>query len=157
MRHILKLHRSLIDPIPHIPNNYEFITFDSATHKEEWLALNNKIFAHHPDQGNWAMQDLENRMNEPWFDPAGFFLCMHDEKIVGFCWTKIHHDFVNQDPIGELYVIGVDPLEAGKGIGKAVCQEGLIYLKDKGIKQAMLYVDDENEAGKGLYKTLGFN
>ena len=103
------------------------------------------------------MQDLENRMNEPWFDPAGFFLCMHDEKIVGFCWTKIHHEFVNQDPIGELYVIGVDPEEAGKGIGKAVCQEGLIYLKEKGIKQAMLYVDDENEAGKGLYKTLGFN
>ena len=103
------------------------------------------------------MQDLENSMNEPWFDPAGFFLCMHDKKIVGFCWTKIHHEFVNQDPIGELYVIGVDPEEAGKGIGKAVCQEGLIYLKEKGIKQAMLYVDDENEAGKGLYKTLGFN
>ncbi|MBU6314690.1 MAG: GNAT family N-acetyltransferase [Actinomycetales bacterium] len=157
MRHILKLHRSLIDPIPHIPNNFQFITFDPATHKEEWLTLNNTIFAHHPDQGNWAIQDLENRMSEPWFDPAGFFLCMHDEKIVGFCWTKIHHDFVNQDPIGELYVIGVDPEEAGKGIGKAVCQEGLIYLKEKGIKQAMLYVDDENEAGKGLYKTLGFN
>ena len=157
MRHILKLHRSLVDPIPHIPHNYQFITFEPATHKEEWLALNNTIFTHHPDQGNWAMQDLENRMSEPWFDPAGFFLCMHDKKIVGFCWTKIHHDFVNQDPIGELYVIGVDPLEAGKGIGKAVCQEGLIYLKEKGIKQAMLYVDDENEAGKGLYKTLGFN
>jgi ribosomal protein S18 acetylase RimI-like enzyme len=26
-----------------------------------------------------------------------------------------------------------------------------------GIKQAMLYVDDDNEAGKGLYKTLGFD
>jgi mycothiol synthase len=72
----------------------------------------------------------------------------------GFCWTKIHRDFVNQDPIGELYVIGVDPNEAGKGIGKAVCTEGLIYLKEKGIKQAMLYVDEDNEAGKGLYKTL---
>ena len=157
MRHILKLHRSLLDPIPHIPHNYQFITFDPAAHKKDWLDLNNKIFAHHPDQGNWAMADLENRMQEPWFDPAGFFLCMHDQKIVGFCWTKIHHDFVNQDPIGELYVIGVDPEETGKGIGKAVCQEGLIYLKEKGIKQAMLYVDDENEAGKGLYKTLGFN
>ena len=54
-------------------------------------------------------------------------------------------------------VIGVDPNESGQGIGKAVCTEGLIYLKEKGIKQAMLYVDDDNEAGKGLYKTLGFN
>jgi mycothiol synthase len=96
-------------------------------------------------------------MAETWFDPAGFFLCLHNGKIAGFCWTKIHQDFVNQDPIGELYVIGVDPGEANKGIGKAVCTEGLIYLKEKGIKQAMLYVDDDNQAGRGLYQSLGFN
>jgi len=157
MRHILKLYRSLLEPIPHIPHSYQFITFDPQVHAQPWLELNNRIFAKHPDQGNWAMADLENRMREPWFDPAGFFLCMHDGRIVGFCWTKIHRDFVNQDPIGELYVIGVDPDESGKGIGKAVCQEGLIYLKEKGITKAMLYVDDDNEAGKGLYKSLGFN
>ena len=46
---------------------------------------------------------------------------------------------------------------AGKGIGKAVCTEGLIYLKEKGIKQSILYVDDDNIAGKGLYQSLGFN
>ena len=157
MRHILKLYRSLEVPIPHIPHNYQFITFDPEIHADAWLELNNFIFAKHPDQGNWVMKDLENRMQELWFDPQGFFLCVHNGKIAGFCWTKIHHDFVNQDPIGELYVIGVDPNEAGKGIGKAVSTEGLIYLKEKGIKQAMLYVDDDNEAGKGLYKTLGFN
>ena len=157
MRHILKLQRSLLDPIPHIPHNYQFITFDPAIHKKAWLELNNQIFIHHPDQGNWAMADLENRMQEPWFDPHGFFLCIHNDAIVGFCWTKIHHDFVNQDPIGELYVIGVHPNEVGKGVGKAVCQEGLIYLKERGIKEAILYVDEDNEAGKGLYKTLGFS
>jgi len=157
MRHILKLHRSLQEPIAHIPHSYQFITFDPEIHSEAWLDLNNLIFSKHPDQGNWAMADLENRMQEPWFDPTGFFLCVHNGKIVGFCWTKIHHEFVQQDPIGELYVIGVDPNESSQGIGKAVCTEGLIYLKEKGIKQAMLYVDDDNEAGKGLYKTLGFN
>ena len=157
MRHILKLYRSLEEPIPHIPHNYQFITFDPATHGNEWLQLNNLIFSGHPDQGNWAMADLENRMQEHWFDHEGFFLCVQGGKIAGFCWTKIHQDFVNQDPIGELYVIGVDPSESGKGIGKAVCTEGLIYLKEKGIKQAMLYVDEENIAGKGLYKSLGFN
>ena len=157
MRHILKLYRSLEAPIAQIPHNYQFITFDPEIHAEAWLELNNLIFTKHPDQGNWAMADLENRMQESWFDPAGFFLCVHNEKIVGFCWTKIHRDFVNQDPTGELYVIGVDPAESGKGIGKTVCIEGLIYLKEKGMKQAMLYVDEDNEAGKGLYTTLGFN
>ena len=157
MRHILKLYRSLEAPIAHIPHNYQFIIFDPEIHSEAWLELNNLIFSKHPDQGNWAMADLENRMQEPWFDPAGFFLCVHNEKIAGFCWTKIHRDLVNQDPIGELYVIGVDRSESAKGIGKAVSTEGLIYLQEKGIKQAMLYVDEDNQAGKGLYKTLGFN
>lgn len=157
MRHILKLSRSLDAPIAHINHNYQFITFDPEIHCEAWLDLNNLIFANHPDQGNWVAQDLENRMAEPWFDPRGFFLCVHKGQIVGFCWTKIHNDFVNKEPIGELFVIGVDPDEAGNGVGKAVCTEGLIYLKEKGIKQAILYVDEDNEAGKGLYKSLGFN
>jgi mycothiol synthase len=157
MRHILKLSRSLADPIEHLPHPYTFITFDPKKHSKAWLDLNNRIFTAHPDQGNWAIADLSNRMNEPWFDPQGFFLCVMEEKIVGFCWTKIHQDLVNKDPIGELYVIGVDAAHSGKGIGKALCTQGLLYLKAKGITQAMLYVDDDNEAGKGLYKTLGFN
>ena len=157
MRHILKLNRSLQEPIEHIPHSYQFITFEPEIHSKAWLELNNLIFSKHPDQGNWVMKDLENRMAEPWFDPKGFFLCVHKGKIVGFCWTKIHNEFVNQDPIGELYVIGVDPAESGKGIGRAVCTEGLIYLKEKGIKQSILYVDNDNEPGKNLYKRLGFD
>ena len=157
MRKILKLSRSLTDPIEHIAHPYKFITFDPELHCEAWLELNNKIFAAHPDQGNWALADLENRMAEPWFDPSGFFLCIANDIIVGFCWTKIHNDFVNQDPIGELYVIGVDPGFSGQGIGKAVCQEGLIYLRNKDLKTAILYVDEDNAAGIGLYKSLGFN
>jgi len=157
MRKILKLNRSLAEPIAHLAHPYEFITFDPEVHCEAWLELNNKIFKVHPDQGNWAMKDLENRMLEPWFDPSGFFLCINNGVIVGFCWTKIHNDFVNVDPVGELYVIGVDPDYAGKGIGKAVCTEGLIYLRKKQLKSAILYVDEDNAAGIGLYQSLGFN
>ena len=157
MRKILKLSRSLIEPINHLSHPYQFTTFDPEFHPHAWRELNNKIFKVHPDQGNWATADLENRMSEPWFDPNGFFLCVANEIIVGFCWTKIHNDFVNQDPIGELYVIGVDPAMSGQGIGKAICQEGLIYLRNKGLKSAILYVDEDNAAGIGLYKSLGFN
>jgi mycothiol synthase len=103
------------------------------------------------------MENLENRMREPWFDPRGFFLCIQNGKNVGFSWTKIHRDFVNHDPIGELYLIGFDLTETGKAIGKVVCIEGLIYLKEKGIKESILYVDEDNEAGKGLYQSFNFN
>jgi mycothiol synthase len=157
MRHILKIHRSLKDPIPHNPHSYTIRTFNPATDKTQWLNLNNTIFAHHPDQGNWALADLENRMAEPWFDAAGFFLVVDANKIIGFCWTKIHDDFVNQDPIGELYVVGVHPEHAHKGIGRAVSIAAMNYLLAKGLKNSMLYVDADNEKGLGLYKSLGFN
>ena len=157
MRHILKIHRSLTEPISASTRLFTIRTFNPATDKNHWLELNNTIFAHHPDQGNWAMADLENRMAENWFDANGFFLVVEHEVIIGFCWTKIHDEFVNQDPIGELYVVGVHPDHAHKGIGRAVSIAALNYLVSKGLKQSMLYVDADNEKGLGLYKSLGFN
>jgi mycothiol synthase len=157
MRHILKLHRSLLDSIPPIPTGFEIAVFLPSQQREEWLALNNKIFAKHPDQGNWVMADLENRMNEPWFDSKGFFIATIDKKIVGFCWTKIHHDFVNQDPIGEIYVVGVDPDNKKNGLGKALTITGLNYLVAKNLKQSMLYVDADNGPALAMYQGLGFN
>jgi mycothiol synthase len=92
MRHILKIHRSLLDPIPQNPHSFSIRTFNPATDKNQWLELNNAIFVNHPDQGNWALADLENRMAENWFDANGFFLAVEGEKIIGFCWTKIHDE-----------------------------------------------------------------
>jgi mycothiol synthase len=69
----------------------------------------------------------------------------------------VHDEFVNQDPVGELYVIGVHPEHAHKGIGRAVSIEAMNYLAKKGLKHSMLYVDADNEKGLALYKSLGFN
>ena len=157
MRHILKIHRSLNDPLPTTKHEYTIRTFNPAADKDLWLALNNKIFTNHPDQGNWALADLENRMTENWFDAEGFFLAVKGNEIVGFVWTKIHQDLVNQDPVGELYVVGVDPNHAHQGIGRAVSVAAINYLIEKGLKRSMLYVDADNEKGLGLYTSLGFN
>ena len=157
MRHILKIHRSLNDLLPTAKHDYTIRTFNPAADKDLWLALNNKIFTNHPDQGNWALADLENRMAETWFDAEGFFLAVKGNEIVGFVWTKIHQDLVNQDPVGELYVVGVDPDHAHQGIGRAVSVTAINYLITKGLKRSMLYVDADNEKGLALYTSLGFN
>ena len=157
MRHILKIHRLINDLLPTAKHEYTIRTFNPSEDKDLWLALNNKIFLNHPDQGNWALQDLENRMAENWFDPEGFFLAVKGDEIVGFVWTKIHQDLVNQDPVGELYVVGVDPDHAHQGIGRAVSVTAINYLITKGLKRSMLYVDADNEKGLALYTSLGFN
>ncbi len=158
MRHILKLHRDLnADSLPQADHAYTIENFDVAIHKQQWLDLNNSIFANHPDQGNWAMDDLVNRIAEPWFDPKGFFLATEAGLIEGFVWTKIHQDLVNQDPVGELYVVGTAPEHHGRGIARALSVEAINYFVAKGLKHAMLYVDADNEKGLKLYQSLGFN
>ena len=156
MRTILKLHRSLVADFPERITSAEISTFRPAD-SDEWLALNNKIFVAHPDQGDWVMQDLTNRMKESWFDADGFFLARESGEIIGFCWTKIHQDRVNEGDIGEIYVLGVDPGAHSSGLGKALTLTALRYFQSKEIKESMLYVDADNHAALILYKKLGFN
>ena len=103
------------------------------------------------------MQDLTNRMKESWFDADGFFLARESGEIIGFCWTKIHQDRVNEGDIGEIYVLGVDPSAHSSGLGKALTLTALRYFQSKEIKESMLYVDADNHAALILYKKLGFN
>jgi mycothiol synthase len=156
VRTILKLHLPIAADLPKPNTSAEICTFNSGD-ADEWLALNNEIFISHPDQGDWVMQDLTNRMNESWFDADGFFLARDNGQIIGFCWTKIHNDRVNEGAIGEIYVIGVNPDSHSSGLGKALMLTALRYFQSKEIKESMLYVDADNHAALILYKKLGFN
>jgi len=156
MRTIIKLHLAITADLPEPNTDAEISTFKPSD-AEEWLALNNEIFIVHPDQGDWVMQDLTNRINESWFDADGFFLARDKGQIIGFCWTKIHNDRVNEGPIGEIYVIGVNPAAHSKGLGRALMLIALRYFQSKDIKESMLYVDADNHAALILYKKLGFN
>jgi mycothiol synthase len=156
VRTILKLHRSIDTKLSEPLTSVEISTFRDSD-ADEWLALNNEIFIEHPDQGDWVMQDLTNRMAESWFDAGGFFLARKQGQIIGYCWTKIHHDRVNEGPIGEIYVLGVHPTVHGLGLGKALTLTALHYFQSKEIKESMLYVDADNHAALILYKKLGFN
>ena len=163
IRTVIQMRKSLAD-LSVNQHNFEIRTFLPGLDNEEWLALNNKVFENHPEQGAWSLKDLQTRLAESWFDPAGFFVATQNNKLIGFTWTKIHgghshrHDDQTEqhdhDPIGEIYIPAV--ATSGTVLGKVLTQTALAYLKANGLITAMLYVDSDNELALNLYKSLGF-
>ncbi|MGQ0744631.1 MAG: mycothiol synthase [Acidimicrobiales bacterium] len=120
-----------------------------------WLVLNNRAFDWHPEQGGWDLATLHHRQEQPWFDPGGLLLHEMDGRLVGSCWTKVHGD--HDPPLGELYVVAVDPDFQGQGLGRALVLAGLDHLAVQGLRRAVLYVDASNQPAIALYERLGFS
>ncbi|TMR09781.1 mycothiol synthase [Nonomuraea turkmeniaca] len=159
VRSLWQMRRSLFAPLEALvlPEGVRLRTFVPGQDEEAWLKVNAAAFAHHPEQGAWTMDDLVRREQEPWFDPEGFFLAFRGDRLAGFHWTKIHGSSAHgHEPLGEVYVVGVDPSQQGTGLGRGLTLAGLSHLRARGLAQAMLYVDEANPAAIGLYESLGF-
>ena len=139
-----------------------FRSFRPGEDDDAWVEVNNRAFAWHPDQSGWTVEDLRQRQREPWFRPEGFLLHESPDlaaspsgtRIDGFCWTKIHAE--EEPPVGEIYVIAVDPASHRRGLGRALVVAGLEWLAGEHLDVAMLYVESDNAHAVALYRDLGF-
>jgi mycothiol synthase len=155
-RELWQMRRSLLDPLPtpELPAGVLLRSLVPEADDEEFLRVNNAAFDWHPEQGGWDRSQLQLRMAEPWFDPAGFLLAVDEQdRVLGFHWTKVH---TSPEPIGEVYVLGVDPAARGLRLGAALTLAGLHHLRDRGLTRVLLYVEADNSAAVQLYGSLGF-
>lgn len=161
--------RSLVDgspwPAAAVPERYSVRPFEPGRDEDAWVAVNAAAFAAHPEQGALTRGDLEQRMAQPWWDPEGFILIVEEsvsatddtaddtDWIAAFHWTKVDPP---EGDTGEVYAVGVSPDRQGQGLGKAVTILGLDHLRSRGLRDVILYVDEENVAAVRTYAGLGF-
>ncbi len=146
-----------------LPAGFTARAFEPGRDEQAWLATNAAAFAHHPEQGSLTLEDLQERMALPWFDPAGFILVVADERpdeVAAFHWTKVDPEETSSidpsRPAGEVYVVGVHPAYQGRGLGRPVTALGLAHLASLGLPEVVLYVDGDNLAATRTYTGLGF-
>ena len=149
MRRRLPVEPELVDGPP--PTTRAFVP---GRDEEGWLEVNNRAFEWHPEQGGWDLATLKERESQPWFDPEGLLVHEEDGRITGFCWTKAHAD--HDPPLGEIYVIAVDPAVTRRGLGRGLTLAGLDHLARRGLRTGMLYCDAANTRAVKLYVDLGF-
>lgn len=153
-RELLQLRRKLADPIPScpLPDGVALRVFVPGEDEAAVVRVNGRSFAWHPEQSRLDARELMVLETQPWFDPKGFLLAIDPaEELLGFHWTKVH-----PDGLGEVYVLAVDPDAQGIGLGSALTVAGLVHLRDRGVPEAMLYVDSDNTAALRTYQKLGF-
>lgn len=138
------------DPEP-APAPFTLSAFRAGTDEDEWVELNARVFASHPEQGSLTVGDLRDRMAEPWFDTDDLLVLRDaDGRMVGFDWLKV------EGGAGEIYVLGVAPEAAGRGLGRALLRAGFARLAARGIETVDLYVEGDNATALALYRSAGF-
>ena len=161
MRRPLRSGVSSLPPVL-VPEGFRTRHFVVGRDEQAWLRVNARAFVDHPEQGRMTRHDLDQRIAEPWFDAVGFIL-IEDTRglkpmLAASHWTKV---VPAQDPRarpteGEVYVVGVDPAYQGLGLGRTVTVLGLAHLRERGLPEAMLYVDADNKAAVATYFRLDF-
>lgn len=123
--------------------------------------LNNEAFKEHFNFRPYTSEEYEFRLtNKPWgCDILGVFISYLDEKPVGYVEAGIDSKFVEDkgSKRGWILSIGVLKPNRTRGIGTALMQQAMEFLKLKGMTDVELGVDDSNPTNAiELYKKMGF-
>lgn len=82
------------------------------------------------------------------------WIAIDADSPVGFVAVKLH----SEDSMGEIYMVAVDPDSQGHGIGSALIEFALNWMKDSGLAVAMVETggDPGHAPARHTYEKVGF-
>ncbi|MBE9103299.1 GNAT family N-acetyltransferase [Vacuolonema iberomarrocanum] len=88
-------------------------------------------------------------------EDVNVWVAMDAEATVGFVAVKLH----SEDSMGEIYMIAVDPDHQGRGIGSALAEFALDWMKNAGMAIAMVETggDPGHAPARHTYEKVGFD
>ena len=90
-------------------------------------------------------------------DPEASAVAEVDGRLVGFMLGEVRSgEFGLDEPAGWIEVMGVDPDERGKAIGRRLAEHLLAHFRNRGAGTARTLVDEDMGQIAGFFTALGF-
>jgi ribosomal protein S18 acetylase RimI-like enzyme len=92
-------------------------------------------------------------LTEPPVPPVAVLVAEAGGAVYGFASVGRSHE---EEGVGELFAIYVDPDHWGTGLGRALIGEAEARLKAAGFEEAMLWVLNDNPRARRFYEAAGW-
>lgn len=116
-------------------------------------AMNSDVYhSFYPD--GWRVSQLHAVESVCMSADNHVWVALESDLTVGFIAIKLH----SEDSMGEIYMIAVDPDYQRRGIGAALTQFALNWMKEKGMSIAMVETggDSGHTPARCTYEKMGF-
>ncbi len=90
-------------------------------------------------------------------EPRNTFVAETDNHIVGFCSAGPCGDEDMDKKTGQIWALYVDQHTMGKGVGSALMEKSLDYLREQGFTKAILWVLVTNDKARKWYESRGWS
>ena len=126
-----------------------------------WIALtehhasDEPLFALRPDAG----AEIHGLLAETLRDPdAAIFVCERDDALLGFCTVRVDRAppiqvEVQRAEITDLMVLAS---ERRRGVGRALVDRALGWVKERGVERCEIRVASRNSEGQHFWRSIGF-
>lgn len=103
--------------------------------------------------GDWSSRKAAAIEEDCRIQPDGVFVAEDAScGVVGYVTTRLNPT----SNVGWIPNLAVDPVHQGKGLGRALLEQAIAFLRESGMAVAKIETLEQNPIGQSLYPSLGF-